>query len=107
MTSIRPMPQEAYAAFFEDAAAGYAAQNVAGGRWLPEDAADLARAETARLLPQGLQTPDNHLFEVVDSKTAQVVGYVWFAEAPRGSVKVAFVAQVTLLRPSARASSKA
>lgn len=96
MTFIRPMPEEAYAAFFEHAAGGYAAQNVAGGRWLAEDAADLARTETKRLLPQGLETPDNYLFEVVDEAAAKVVGYVWFAVAPRGSVKVAFVAQVMI-----------
>jgi ribosomal protein S18 acetylase RimI-like enzyme len=96
MTSIRPMSQEGYPAFLEDAVAGYAAQNVAGGRWRPEDAADLARAETTRLLSQGLETPDNFLFEVLDDANASVVGYVWFAATPRGSVKIAFVFQVTI-----------
>ena len=96
MTSIRPMPQEAYQAFFEHAATGYAAQNVAGGRWLAEDAADLARAETTRLLPQGLETPGNYVFEIVSDMADSAVGYVWFAEAPRGSIKIAFVAQVTV-----------
>lgn len=96
VTSIRTMSEEAYPAFFEDAVAGYAEQNVAGGRWLAEDAPGLARAETTRLLPQGLQTPDNHLFEVMDDAAGRAVGYAWFAAAPRGSIKVAFVVQVTI-----------
>lgn len=96
MTSLRPMTQEAYPAFFEHAATGYAAQNVAGGRWPAEDAAELARAETKRLLPQGLESPGNHIFDVVDDADGKTVGYVWFAEAPRGSIKIAFVCQVTI-----------
>jgi ribosomal protein S18 acetylase RimI-like enzyme len=96
VTSLRPMTQEAYPAFFEHAATGYAAQNVAGGRWRSEDAADLARAETTRLLPQGLETPDNYVFDVVDDLDDRAVGYLWFAAAPRGSIKIAFVCQVTI-----------
>jgi len=92
------MANEAYPAFFENAVESYAAQNVAGGRWRSEDAADLARTETTRLLPQGLETPDNYVFDVVGAGDARAVGYVWFAAAPRGSIKIAFVVQVTIYR---------
>ena len=102
MTALRPMSHEAYPAFFEDAIATYAAENVAGGRWLAADAPELARAETLRLLGQGVDTPDHHLFEVLASPEGSPVGYIWFAAAPRGSIKIAFVFQIKIQPPFQR-----
>lgn len=93
MTTLTPMRSEAYAAFAHSAATAYAAENVAAGRWPAADALALAHAETERLLPQGLATPDHHLFEVMDDD-GHAVGYIWCAAMPRGSQRMAFVFQV-------------
>jgi ribosomal protein S18 acetylase RimI-like enzyme len=83
--------------FFEVAVTSYAEDNVASGRWSAQDAMHLARAETERLLPQGLAIPDNYLFEIREDGTNRTVGYLWAGASNRGSKKVVFVYQLRVL----------
>jgi len=94
MTTLAPMGEEAFAAFVETSVTGYADDNVAAGRWTADEAQALSRAEFARLLPQGLTTPDNHLYEIRDETGGRAVGFLWFAAVPRGETKVAYVYQL-------------
>jgi ribosomal protein S18 acetylase RimI-like enzyme len=86
-----------YPAFFEAAVASYADDNVTSGRWDAADALALARAETARLLPDGLDTPSHQLFEIHDEADDRVAGYLWLASQRRGQALVAFVYQLIVL----------
>lgn len=90
------MRAEAYPAFFEEAVAFYAAENVAVGRWPAEKALGLSRLETESMLSQGLETPDHHIFEIFAAVEQGPVGYVWVAAMPRGTAKVAFVVQLKI-----------
>jgi len=94
VTVLVPMQAQAYAAFFEEAVSGYAADNVASGRWLEHEAVQLARAETERLLPQGVATPEHHLYEIKVDPLGETVGCLWFGALARGSKRVAFVYQL-------------
>src|SRR5262245_57311661 len=96
MTVLSPMPAESLAGFFEQAVAGYAADNVASGRWLEHEALQLARAETERLLPDGVATLDNHLYEIKASADGDVVGHLWFAAMSRGSRRIAYLVQIEI-----------
>ena len=53
-------------------------------------------AAWAELLPQGRQTPDNHLFTITDSD-AVAVGVLWFAVKTRSDARVAYVYDVNVL----------
>ncbi len=101
MTILAALREDEFSVFFELAAATYAEENVLGGRWLAEDALALARAETNRLLPLGIATPENYLYSVQSEPDQELVGYVWFAEMQRGSARIAFVCQV-LIEPGHR-----
>ena len=79
MTILVAMSPEAFSSFVEEAVAGYAADNVAAGRWPEASAAGRARAEFDRLLPLGLATPGHRLCEVRDEDVGATVGSVWFA----------------------------
>jgi ribosomal protein S18 acetylase RimI-like enzyme len=94
VTVLVPMPPEAYPAFFETAVAGYAADNVASGRWLEHEALQLARAETERLLPNGVATADNFLCEIKAEPNGSSVGFLWFAALARGGRRVAYLFQL-------------
>jgi len=96
------MRAEAYPAFFEEAVAFYAEENVAVGRWSAEEAPVLSRRETEAMLSQGLQTPDQHVFEIFAAVEQEPVGYVWLAAMPRGAAKVAFVVQLKIHPASQR-----
>lgn len=94
MTVLAPMRTEAFAAVIEAAVSAYAADNVAVGRWPAAEALSLSRAETERLLPQGLATPGHQIYEIRDETRADFVGFVWFAVMQRGSAKAAYVYQI-------------
>jgi len=94
MTALVPMEEVAFAAFVETSVTGYADDNVAAGRWTADEALDLSRTEFARLLPQGLSTPNNHLYEIRDHAGGRTVGFLWFATISRGNTKVAYVYQL-------------
>lgn len=96
MTTLAPMRAEAYSAFFEEAVAFYAEENIAAGCWRAEEASGLSRVETERLLSQGLETPDHHLFEIFAAGELEPAGCAWVAAMPMGHAKVAFVIQLKI-----------
>ena len=93
-TVLVPMPAEAYAAYAESSAAGYAEDNIASGRWPEEGALERSRAEFEALLPQGLATPDNHVHEIKAAQGGPTVGALWFAVQARDGVRSAYVYDV-------------
>jgi len=78
MTILVPMDEEQYQRFVRTAIDGYAEDNVAAGRWPADSALSRSRDEFERLLPQGLQTPDNKLYQIVAGPNGTVVGALWF-----------------------------
>jgi ribosomal protein S18 acetylase RimI-like enzyme len=90
-TALAPMSAATFVAYLREAVAGYADANVAAGRWPAEGALERARADFDSLLPQGLATPGQYLFEIRAGAGGVVVGFLWFGvEAPRG-LRSAFV----------------
>ncbi|MDE3031552.1 MAG: GNAT family N-acetyltransferase [Acidobacteriota bacterium] len=59
----------------------YAAEQVAAGNWPASSATELGLAETARLLPQGADTPGMSILAAFDGEDR--VGYVWLNLEPR------------------------
>lgn len=88
---LRPMTDAGYERFWRDSIAGYADDKVAAGQWLAETAPTQSAAEFAGLLPQGLATPNHHLFEIIDAEGGQAVGHLWFAIELRHGVRIAYV----------------
>ena len=97
MIDLVRMREDSFPLFVELAVHSHAEDNVASGRWSAQDALLQARAETNRLLPRGLATPDNHLFEMQVPGSGEAVGYLWAAPLNRGVKRVAFVFQLYVL----------
>jgi len=96
------MRPENFLSFAETANAGYAQDNVAVGRWSSEEALARAEAEFLQLLPQGLATPDHHVYEIQDESTAETVGFLWFAVVGKGDARFAYVYNIGVERPFRR-----
>jgi ribosomal protein S18 acetylase RimI-like enzyme len=79
MTRLVPLPAEAYERFHTISVTEYAEENVASGRWAAVGALERSRASFDALLPQGLATPQQHVFEVRD-EAGTPVGTIWLAE---------------------------
>lgn len=103
MTTLVPMSAQGYERYLAAAIAGYAADNVAVGRWLPSDALERSRLDFAESLPQGLATLDNYLFEIhaaLEDATSQI-GVLWVAIELRQGVRMAYVYDLEIA-PEAR-----
>ena len=100
MTVLRPMTEPEFDAWLAQAIPAYAADKVASGQWSLQDSLALSAKEHHELLPQGLATPDNHLYLLLDSSAA-AVGMLWFAVQTRFDARVAYVYDVEV-RPGRR-----
>ncbi len=96
MTILVPMRPELYAVYLQAAIAGYAQDNVDSGRWPRENALEHARADFETLLPQGLATPDNYLFEIKAAENGPGVGFIWFAVEDRYGLRSAYLYDVEI-----------
>src|SRR5688572_1126413 len=95
MTVLRPMKQPEYEAWLEEVVPGYAADKVASGQWSEEESLERSKQEYQELLPQGLETVDNHLFTILDLQGKEV-GVLWFTVKTRFNSRIAYVFDVTV-----------
>ncbi|MGY4827134.1 GNAT family N-acetyltransferase [Sphaerotilaceae bacterium SBD11-9] len=101
MTLLVPMHPQAFEAFAEEAIATHADHNAQVGRWPRETALERARAEFARLLPQGQQTPDHFFYEIEDQVVGEKVGYLWSAVVGPDDARGGYVYNIRV-RPAFR-----
>jgi ribosomal protein S18 acetylase RimI-like enzyme len=95
MPILRPMTQSEYAVWLAETIPAYAADKVASGQWAHDAALELAKKEYGELLPQGPETPENHLFTILDQE-AVPVGVLWFAVKTKFNARIAFVLDVSV-----------
>ena len=96
MTQLAPMTPIDYEEFRADSIVGFAQDKIASGQWAASEADTLSAQEFHSLLPQGLNTPDNHLYRIVDG-TGNKVGILWIAAKERGGQRIAYVYDVGVL----------
>jgi GNAT superfamily N-acetyltransferase len=71
---LAPMGQEAFSAYLEHLADDYVRERVDSGE-APDHARRTMQAQLGRLLPEGLESPDQHLF--TGWAGDRVVGHLW------------------------------
>lgn len=74
----------------------YAREKVSAGEWAEADALQLAREAFDLLLPNGLDTPDHHLFGLREAADEPLLGVLWFAVRQRASDRIAYVYDVVI-----------
>ncbi len=90
------MTEDEYLVFLEKSIPDFAADKVASGQWPEAEALALSRKAYEELLPQGIATPNNHLFTVRDPATGAKLGVLWFGEQERGGKKIAYVYDIVI-----------
>ena len=86
-----PMTDAEFARYLETAIEGYAQSHIKAGDCDASEALELAQADYASLLPEGLSTPGQHVYSVFDEASGARVGMVWFAVRERRGKKSAFI----------------
>lgn len=97
-----PMDPEAFARFREESIEEYARKNARAGRAAPGAALAEARAEFARLLPQGERTPDHFLRTLAEGPEGVPVGVLWYALRREGGAPTLFVYWIGIDAPFRR-----
>jgi ribosomal protein S18 acetylase RimI-like enzyme len=81
---LRSMTRDEFRAFVDRDTPRYAADKVRRGEWTEEKALEAARAFTQRYLPNGLDTPNHNLSQLLDESTGERVGEVWYGLREEG-----------------------
>ena len=92
MSELIPMTQPEYDEYLKHLIPDYAADNVRAGYWDESEALEKSRQQTAALLPQGLQTKDHYIYNLVDGD--QIVGMIWLKAQLDRAVKSGFIFDV-------------
>ena len=82
--TLAPMTQEEFGPYLEAGIRDYARQKTISGEWSEFEAVALSEADHARLLPDGLKSPDQHLCTVRDADSGESVATIWIALRPKG-----------------------
>ena len=79
MVEFRRMTPADYESWRRASIENYAEENVAAGRWTREEAVSRSEHDFASLLPDGPSTASNYLHSIVDERSSEQVGVVWYA----------------------------
>ena len=101
MVTFAPMSDVDYAAFIRKSVPEYAYDQMRSGNWTANEAAGKARSEFQQMLPNGPQTPNAYLRNILDEK-GQRIGMLWYFVDPSRSRKTAFLIDFFLF-PEGRA----
>lgn len=77
MIHLVPMQENEFQTYLDKVIPNYAAENIRAGYWSEEDGLNKARETFKRLLPDGVNTKDQHIYTVQDPETDQAVGVIW------------------------------
>lgn len=77
MIRLVPMSEKEFLPFIEKSILSYAVENVKAGYWLEEDSLEKSRKEHNDLLPEGVNSSGQYLFQIEDVDTNEKVGIIW------------------------------
>jgi GNAT superfamily N-acetyltransferase len=74
---LSPMTEPEYIAYLDFTIPEYAREHVAAGNWRPDEALEKAYQSYQQLLPQGIYTPDQYLYTLIEQESGANVGLAW------------------------------
>lgn len=77
---LRTMSDAEYSEYIRVAVPSYADEKMKGENLTREQADDVARESFAKLLPHGIASSDQFLRTIVDLKTGNAIGTLWYAK---------------------------
>lgn len=90
MIRLEPMSEAEFASYLARAVPSYAQAHLDAGDVHPDEALSRARQDYDELLPEGLRTPNEHLFTLAH-ETLGAVGMIWFELRERRGAKSAYL----------------
>ena len=85
------MNEESFSTYQKQAIPSYAKDNVDAGRWEEADSLERSEKDFKRLLPDGGQTKDNYLYNIIEDISGKNVGHIWVKLEDNIRTKSAFI----------------
>ncbi|MFM2483729.1 GNAT family N-acetyltransferase [Celerinatantimonas yamalensis] len=76
---LEKMSVQEFSTYFERLIIEYAKENIASGRWPEKGAIQHSRSDLWGLLPNGIYTVNNYLFNITNPENDTCVGALWLA----------------------------
>lgn len=95
--TLAPMVEEEFGPYLRASIRDFAKQKMISGEWSEFEAVALSEADYARLLPDGLKSPDQHLYSVRDAESGERVAAIWIALRPKGGRTEGFIYDIEVL----------
>ena len=96
------MSETDYGRFLEWAIVDYAQAQVQAGTWQAADAQRLSEETFGHLLPDGPETPDQHLCSIIDRASDETVGWLWYAVREREGDRYLVLNEFLIFEPFRR-----
>lgn len=61
----------------------YAKDQIKDGTWISDQALELAEKSIDKFLPEGLKTKDHYIFLIIDQRTNEKIGAIWFGNVQK------------------------
>ncbi len=100
MIVLRAMTEEEFRVFLAQSVPEYAAEKVKAGNWTPEEALDRSRNDHAKLLPEGLASPNQYLYTI--ELEGSPVGRLWLSVDPQTAGGAGFIYDLLVAEPFRR-----
>jgi ribosomal protein S18 acetylase RimI-like enzyme len=91
MVRLVPMNEAEYQTYLDISIREYAEDKVQAGNWLPEEALEKSAQDFQKLLPDGVATQDQYLYDIEDETLGVKVGMIWLARMMQGARLVMFI----------------
>jgi len=102
MVRLVPMKATEYESYLAISIREYAEDKVQSGNWQPEEALERSTQDFQKLLPDGVATKDNYLYDIVDETLGLKVGMIWLARILQGAKPVMFIYDFRIDEPYRR-----
>ncbi len=79
MVHLSPMQETDLQAYLEETIPAYADDKIRAGNWSPDEALERSRKEYEKLLPEGVNSLRQYLYNIVATDEDVTVGMLWFS----------------------------
>lgn len=86
-----PMAEEEFGPYLRAAIRDFAKQRMISGEWGEWEAVALSEVDHARLLPDGLKTPDQYLYTARDAESGEPRATIWLMLRPKAGRTEGFI----------------
>jgi GNAT superfamily N-acetyltransferase len=97
MIELRPMSSQAFEAYYQMSIEEYAQDMVSARNVSQKDARESSEKQFSELLPDGLDSADQHLLSIWDPGSEKDVGVLWVGERERGETPQAVIYDIRVL----------